>query len=86
MPPSAAPAAWRQRRRQTADDAHAMALRVYAEDLVARPRAVGPAGDEQAPADRRGCGVAHRMGEGGDLARRAPGRKASTERSGVVVV
>ena len=64
--------------REAADDAHAMAAGVDAEDLVARPRPVGAPGDEQAPADRGGGGVAQRVREGGDLARsaRPGGRRA----------
>ena len=58
----------RERGRQVADHPHAMVGGVDAEDLVARPDAVGTAGDEQAAAHRGGCGIAERVRQGGDLA------------------
>ena len=59
--------------REVADHPRAMAQRVDADDLVARPGAVGPAGHEQAPAHCGRGGVAHGVGERGDLVGRAPG-------------
>ena len=50
----------------------------------ARVDAVGPARDQNPPADRRGGRVAQRVRQRGDPPQRVPGVNASTSRSGVV--